>query len=208
MQSITLSEINEFDRLYRINLINSIAGYKAANLIGTINSKGIHNLAIFSSVIHIGSSPPLLAMVTRPDSVPRDTLENIRTSGQYTINHVHKNIYREAHHTSAKYPADISEFDMSGLTPEIMESYKAPFVKESYVKIAMELRDEVPLKINGTILIIGEIQEIFIAPEFINFDGTLKINELNTVTISGLDTYHSVQKLEQLSYARAKSRED
>lgn len=203
-KSISLKEINEFDRLYRINLINSITGYKSANLIGTVNSKGIHNLAMFSSVVHIGSSPPLLAMVTRPDSVPRDTLKNIRDIGQYTINHVNKHIYREAHHTSAKYGAEISEFEVSGLTPEMNGSFKAPFVKESHVKIAMELRDEVPLKINGTILIIGEIQEIIIAQEFINLDGTLKINDLDTVTISGLDTYHSVEMLEQLSYAKAK----
>ena len=40
--------INKLDHLYRINLINSCTGFKSANLLGTIDTKGNKNLAIFS----------------------------------------------------------------------------------------------------------------------------------------------------------------
>ena len=65
------------DHLYRINLVNSSSGFKSANLIATKNKEGISNVAVFSSVIHLGSNPPLLGFVTRPTTVPRNTYKNI-----------------------------------------------------------------------------------------------------------------------------------
>jgi hypothetical protein len=86
MRHITAADIKAFEKLYRLNLVNAITGYKPANLIGTADGAGATNLAIFSSVVHLGSDPPLLGMVTRPTSVPRHTYENIQASGCYTIN--------------------------------------------------------------------------------------------------------------------------
>jgi hypothetical protein len=54
---ITKTQISELEKLYRVKLINSLSGFKSANLIGTINKKGITNLALFSSVIHVGANP-------------------------------------------------------------------------------------------------------------------------------------------------------
>jgi hypothetical protein len=53
-------QIENLDKIFRINLINSCSGYKSANLIGTISDKGVKNLAVFSSITHLGSNPPLL----------------------------------------------------------------------------------------------------------------------------------------------------
>lgn len=199
---ITLEEINAMSRLYKINLINSLSGYKSANLIGTKDSNNKENLAIFSSVVHIGSSPPLLAFITRPHTVPRHTLENINETGFYTINHISAAFYKEAHHTSAKYPKDNSEFRMTGLTPEYIGNFSAPFVRESNVKIGMKHKESIEIKINDTIMVIGEIQ-FFIVPESsIKSEGNIALNELDIVTISGLDTYHKPHYLDRMPYAR------
>ena len=53
---MTNQDIDKLERYYRANLINSVTGYKPANLIGTINDEGITNVAIFSSVVHLGSN--------------------------------------------------------------------------------------------------------------------------------------------------------
>ena len=45
-------EIKKLEKVYRLNLINSITGIKPANLIGTRSNKGIDNVAIFSSIVH------------------------------------------------------------------------------------------------------------------------------------------------------------
>ena len=76
--NITYDEINKLEKVKRLKLINSITGVKSANLIGTKSNDGITNLAIFSSVVHLGSKPPLLGFITRTSKkVKRNTLENI-----------------------------------------------------------------------------------------------------------------------------------
>ena len=90
MATITRTDIDAMEKLYRINLINSCSGYKSANLIATQSSDGFTNVAVFSSVTHLGSNPPLLGFVTRPAFVPRNTYENIKETGIYTINHIHR----------------------------------------------------------------------------------------------------------------------
>lgn len=91
------------DQLSRVKLINSVVGYKSANLIGTVDAEGNENLSIVSSVIHLGSSPALIGFISRPHSVERHTLENIISSGYYTINAVSADIALQAHQTSARY---------------------------------------------------------------------------------------------------------
>ena len=129
-------EIDEFDKIYRINLINSCSGYKSANLISTKSNMGKTNVAVFSSVTHLGSSPPLLSFILRPTTVPRHTYSNIKETGLYTINHIHKDILKDAHHTSAKYDAETSEFEMTDLKEEYLNDFKVPFVKNAPVNIS------------------------------------------------------------------------
>ncbi|EGU57164.1 flavin reductase domain protein FMN-binding protein, partial [Vibrio nigripulchritudo ATCC 27043] len=97
------SDIGEMEDRFRARFINSLSGYKSANLIGTIDNNGQHNLSIVSSVFHLGANPPLLGMIVRPHSVSRHTLENIVETGHYTINSVCREVYQQAHQTSARY---------------------------------------------------------------------------------------------------------
>lgn len=66
MPHFSQHDFQEMHHLYRINLINSCSGYKSANLVGTKSSNGISNVAVFSSVTHIGSNPALLGLIFRP----------------------------------------------------------------------------------------------------------------------------------------------
>ena len=51
------SDIKAMDPRRRAAFINSLSGFKSANLVGTVNAKGQTNLAIMSSAVHLGSSP-------------------------------------------------------------------------------------------------------------------------------------------------------
>ena len=67
-------QIENLDKIFRINLINSCSGYKSANLIGTISDKGVKNLAVFSSITHLGSNPPLLGFFKTNRNCPKTHL--------------------------------------------------------------------------------------------------------------------------------------
>ena len=199
---LTKEAINALDNSYSALFINSLSGYKSANLIGTCDSNNNTNLAIFSSVFHIGSKPPLLGMIIRPHSVSRHTLENITQTKCYTINHVNHSIYQQAHQTSARYDKDISEFQAVGLTEQWEKESAAPFVKESRIQLGMELREHHTLKINNTELVIGEITFINIKDDIVNADGYVAIEQAESTAVSSLDSYHKTELHAHLSYAK------
>lgn len=204
MTTITLADIDAMEKLYRINLINSCSGYKSANLIGTKSKDGYTNVAVFSSVTHLGSNPPLLGFVTRPAFVPRNTYENIKETGIYTINHIHQRITKDAHHTSAKYPKEVSEFDQTELETEYKDGFKAPYVKDCHVQIGMRYVNEYVIEENDTILIVGNIEHLHITDAILETDGFINLAKAETATINGLDGYAIPQQQTRYPYQRPK----
>ena len=195
-------DIEGLGHRYRTQLINSLSGFKSANLIGTCDDRKNTNLAIFSSIFHVGAHPPLLGMIVRPHSVARHTLENLLQSGYYTINHVSETFYKQAHQTSARYDEEVSEFQATGLTPCWHHDFPAPFVEQSPVQLGMSVREHQKLAINDTVMVIGEISLINIKEDIVRNDGYVDIEAAGVVTASSLDTYHRTKMLAKLSYAK------
>lgn len=202
------SDIERMPERFRANFINSLSGFKSGNLIGTRSPKskagetGIDNLAVVSSVFHVGAHPPLLGMIMRPHSVPRDTLQNIKDTGEYTINHICAPIIEMAHQTSARYDSDLSEFEQIGLTPQRTEQVNAPYVLEAHIKLGMQVQDIQLLAINQTELVIGQVVEVIIEPRWVGNDGYVDIEGAESIAVSGLDSYHSTNRLARFGYAK------
>ncbi|MDY2588032.1 flavin reductase family protein [Winogradskyella aquimaris] len=204
MAEFSLEDINKMHHLYRINLINSCSGYKSANLIGTKDPQDICNVAVFSSLTHLGSNPALLGFFLRPTTVTRNTYDNIRSTGKYTINHIHSDILEEAHHTSAKYDAQISEFDATSLEEEYKDNFFAPFVKGCPIQLAMSYVEEYAIKANNTILLIGKIEKLYVPDTLLEKDGFINLSKGKVATINGLDGYAVPQLKKRLEYQRPK----
>lgn len=196
------STIDALPQRYRANLINGLSGFKSAVLIATRSSQGNPNLAIISSVFHVGANPPLVGFLMRPHTVVRDTLQNLKDTNECTINHVHRDFFVEAHHTSARFDPDISEFEACGLSEQQTDGSKAPYVKDSVIKYALRIQSIQRLEVNNTELVIGEITELCCPDELIGEDGFVDIETAGTVAVSGLDAYHSTTRLARLSYAK------
>ena len=204
MTYISNEEIDNLHHIYRINLINSCSGYKSANLIGTKSSNGIENVAVFSSVTHIGSNPSMLGFFCRPTTVLRNTYENIKSTGYYTINHIHFPILEDAHHTSAKYDAQISEFDKTNLISEYKNEFKAPFVKDTPLQRAMQYVEKYIIKANDTILVIGKIIGLHLNDDLIEDDGFINLSKAQVAAINGLDGYAIPELNKRFDYQRPK----
>ena len=195
-------DIKAMEKQKRVHFINSIGGFKSVSLVGTSNKEGQMNLAIFSSLVHIGANPALVALIFRPSPPERDTLSNLLETGFYTINHISETIFKKAHQTSARYDKEISEFEVTNLTPIYKNDFKAPFVDESAVQLGIEFREKIDITINNTIMVIGEIVEVHFPENCLSEDGFLNLEKANTVTCSGLDSYHKTVQLDRLSYAK------
>ena len=200
----TREQINNLEKIKKINLINSCSGYKSANLIGTISKEGITNVAVFSSVTHLGSNPPTLGFILRPTTVPRDTYKNIIESGVFTINHIYEDIIEDAHHTSAKYEEAISEFDITALEDVYLNDCIAPFVKGSPVQMEMKFIEEYNIKSNNVIHIIAEIKNLYIKDDILKQDGFLDLAKAKVAAINGLDAYAIAKNNTRFNYQRPK----
>ncbi|MFY0631443.1 MAG: flavin reductase family protein [Flavobacteriaceae bacterium] len=197
-------DIDKLEKIEKINLINSCSGYKSANLIGSVSKEGITNVAVFSSVTHLGSDPPTLGFILRPTTVPRNTYKNIKETGVFTINHIHEGILADAHHTSAKYPESVSEFDVTGLETDYKETSIAPFVKGSPVQLTMKFVEEYYIKTNDVLHIIAQIEHIYVDDEILQENGFINLSKGNIAAINGLDAYTVAKSNTRFEYQRPK----
>ncbi len=202
MTTITTDFVSKMDRVSRLNLINSVTGFKPANLIGTKSTSGQSNCAIISSVIHLGSDPGLIGFVMRPLTVPRHTMRNILETSSYTINHINADIAERAHWTSADFDGHESEFDMCNLEEIYRDDFFAPFVGQSNIALGMTLVETIDIKVNGTVLVIGKIEMVHMKEDYRTSTGCLDLVKAGTIAISGLDTYHTTDILASFPYAR------
>jgi flavin reductase (DIM6/NTAB) family NADH-FMN oxidoreductase RutF len=201
-QHIDSAAIQKWERFYRSNFINSLTGFKSVSLIGTVDTHGLPNLAIFSSIIHMGSNPALVGYINRPLAAAHHTMENIKTTGVYTINHIHASFIQKAHQTSAKYQTGVNEFEAVELAAEYKEGIIAPFVAASNIKYALQLEEIVPIKHNNTFLVIGTVTDILIDPSLIQQDGFLSLENAGSLASLGADAYYQPAPLIRLSYAK------
>jgi len=201
-QTYTSDDVMAMGKRFRATFINCLSGFKSGNLVGTISDEGVYNLSIFNSIVHIGANPPYLGMISRPTTVPRHTYSNIKSQGYYTLNLIHQNFISQAHQTSAKYDANVSEFETCGLTPQLSSLLPAPYVQESLVKFGLQFEEEHHIKANDTLLIVGKVIEIKLPEDVIEEDGFVDLGKLNTLAVTGLDAYYRTELVNRMAYAR------
>jgi len=196
------TDIENLERIKRLNIINSIAGIRPANLIGTTRNN-ISNLAIFSSVMHLGSSPALMGFILRPQGdIKRNTYDNIKENGVFTINHVPIEKVSNAHATSAKFSEIDSEFNHCDFKEQWLEGFNAPFVEESPLKIGLKFVQSIEIEINKTTLIIGQVEHLILKENILSKEGYVDLESINSVGVSGLNSYYQLKKIGSFPYAR------
>lgn len=200
--NLNSGDFDVMEKGYRAALVNSVSGFKSANLVGTADLDGNTNLAIMSSVVHLGSYPPLLGLVIRPNPVQRHTLDNILACECYTVNHVAHSFIPAAHQTAARYPREQSEFAATGLSETWLPGFGAPFVEQASVRLGLRLRQHQEIELNGTHLVIGEIILASLPDDCVASDGSVDLDAAGTVALSGLDSYHRTVPMARMAYAK------
>ncbi|MCC9602636.1 flavin reductase family protein [Stieleria sp. JC731] len=129
--------------------------------VSTKSSEGIHNVAPFSFFSGIGANPPTLcfAPANNPDGSPKDTLKNIQQTGQFAVNIVTEETARPMHQSADPVAAEISEFELVGVTPDACVKIDVPRVKESIATMECTLHSAIGLGTGpgGANLVIGNV---------------------------------------------------
>jgi flavin reductase (DIM6/NTAB) family NADH-FMN oxidoreductase RutF len=194
-------ELQDMPSRKRATLVNSLAGFRQAFMIGTKSETGKTNLAVFNSLVHLGANPAYWAFVCRPNPEERDTYTNIRTSGFYTINYPDISQYQNVHQTSAKYAGDISEFDAAGFHEQYHDGFYAPFVKDSRIKFAFRYEDSIYIKQTKSTMVVGSLEFILLQDVTVCNDGFVNLSDNNILVCCGLDAYFKADLLGRMEYA-------
>lgn len=194
-------EFRDWPSRKRARFLNGLSGYRMAFLVGTGPDPQLTNLALFNSICHVGSQPPLLGLIFRPLTVERHTYDLIRETGCLTLNTVPQSAFANAHQTSAKFPREVSEFDACGFSAGFREGFKAPYVKESPLHIGCRYSSESLIEENQCIFMVVSIDWVQADPTGVGPDGLIDHPKLGHTGVIGLDTYYTGELLGRLAYA-------
>jgi flavin reductase (DIM6/NTAB) family NADH-FMN oxidoreductase RutF len=139
--------------------------------IGTVSADGIPNLAPYSFFNAVSGNPPLFVFAPGRGG-RKDTLDNVRAVGEFTINIVTEQTAAAMNATSASHPADVDEFEAAGLTAVASSSIRPPMVGESRANIECIVTQIINIghETFGNALVIGEAVEFHVDEQLL--DGT------------------------------------
>jgi flavin reductase (DIM6/NTAB) family NADH-FMN oxidoreductase RutF len=195
---------NEFYRL----LISSVAPRPIA-WVSTLSASGQPNLAPFSFFNAVCAKPPLLAFApglrlrtvgetTRGES--KDTLRNVRETGEFVVNVVTYDLAEAMNLTSGEYDASVNEFELARLTPSPSQKVKPPRVGESAVSFECTVYQILDFSSppHGGSLVIGEIVLIHIDEKHTK-DGRIDPDSLDLIGRMGGNQYsRTTQRFEMV----------
>lgn len=119
-------------------MINSIVPRPIA-LTSTLSETGVPNLAPFSYFNAVGHNPPIIMISSTDLPRQKDTAVNIRKTKEFVVNIISEPFIEAANFTSMDSPEGVSEWKLSGLTPQASLKVKPPRVQEASVSMECEL---------------------------------------------------------------------
>ena len=135
--------------------------------ISSVNDQGQPNLAPFSFFNIVCANPPTILfcpMVRSGDNQLKDTLQNIRETGEFVVNIVSGELVEKMIKTSVEAPYGVNEFDYAGLTPKLSSAVTPPRVAESPIHFECKLNQIIDISLNpgGGSVVIGTIVHMHI----------------------------------------------
>ena len=158
MESFDLAEI---DMRGRANLLEGLVYPRPIAWISTQSADGQSNLAPFSFFNLFSPAPPTIVVApgTRPLApggppetalcADKDTLANIRATGEFVVSLVSEDLVEQANATSANVGPDEDEWALAGVTPRACDDVRPPMVAESPASLECRVLQVIDLDYRG-----------------------------------------------------------
>lgn len=141
----------------RYRLLTNFVGPRPVALVGTRSAAGHDNAAPMSFFNVFSHQPPLLVLgiQCRASGDEKDTVTNIRRTGEFVVNMVDLALSEAMIVCGANFAPDVDELVFAGLTPQPCRKIDAAWIGES--PCAFECRVERILDYPRRALVIGEV---------------------------------------------------
>jgi flavin reductase (DIM6/NTAB) family NADH-FMN oxidoreductase RutF len=134
------------ERRQRALLINGVVAPRPIAWVSTIGPDGTPNLAPFSFFGAFSFDPPTVGI--GPGSrqgVHKDTLGNVRASGEMVINMVDRELAEAVNASSGEWGPEVDEWEVAGVEPVPSETVAPPRVAEAPAALECKVRQVLEL---------------------------------------------------------------
>lgn len=154
--------------------------------ISTADAAGLANLAPFSFFNAVAARPPMVAFcptIREFDAGPKDTLRNVRTTGEFVVNIVTEALAEAMNITSTEFPPEVDEFRAAGLTAVPSAVVAPPRVAESPIHFECRLHQIVDLgaEPGAGALVLGRIVHLHVDPSVLAGDDKIDLAALRPI---------------------------
>ncbi|MBU3031073.1 flavin reductase family protein [Paracoccus marinaquae] len=176
---------------FKRGIFNAIIAPRPIGWMSTVDADGKTNLAPFSYFNIVSNDPPVLVFScnTPEDRPAKDTLSNVRETGEFVFNLVTFDLVHEMNMTSAPLPVGVDEFEHAGLEKAPSRFVKPPRVARSPAALECKVIDTVRIKgesnepeVNVTF---GRVVGMHLHPDYLDKDGRFLTERAQPVTRLG-----------------------
>jgi flavin reductase (DIM6/NTAB) family NADH-FMN oxidoreductase RutF len=168
--------------------------------ISTISTDGIRNIAPWSCVMPILRPLDLICLAS---AHKRDTLKNIRDTGEFVVNMAGVALADKVIPTAKAAPPEVDEFVAAGIDEKPSELIRAPGIAGSYAW--MECKLHKLIEEPDFVLILGQVVRLEIADDVLTPQGGLDVTKASPLMMTGLGkgmhfcTLHDIGQFEPFS---------
>ena len=151
-------DLRTFEKLDRYKLLTGTVVPRPIAFVTSLNDDGTVNAAPFSEFMIFATSPGLLGFSSGMGKFgEKDTVANIKRTGEFVINTVPEHLAHEVQGCAEELPRNVSEIDRQEL--ELLPSHviKTPRVAESRVQFECRIHKLIELGAGPNTIVVGEI---------------------------------------------------
>ncbi|WP_051579779.1 flavin reductase family protein [Pseudonocardia acaciae] len=152
-------------------------------------STGVHNLAPFSYYNAVSMAPPVISVAFSPKG-KKDTLENIRSTGEFVVNVPTHELGSAMVASSDQVAADVDEIEMVGLSTAPSAEVLPPRLGES--PVSLECRLDREIGVYDCVMVLGEVVHVHV-DESVMANGRVAVERLHPVGRLGGSLYTHVE---------------
>jgi flavin reductase (DIM6/NTAB) family NADH-FMN oxidoreductase RutF len=155
----------------RYRLLTNFVGPRPIALVSTVDAEGRANAAPMSFFNVFSHEPPILILGIQPrvDGSPKDTVANLRRSGEFIVHMVDMAIAEAMLVTGNDVPPGVDEIALAGLSAVPARQVAAPRIAES--PCAMECRVEQIIDYPRRAIVLGRVVQMFVRDTCIDAKG-------------------------------------
>lgn len=175
-------------------LLTSVVVPRPIAWVSSVSADGVENLAPHSFFTIASVNPPVVSFTSVGE---KDTLRNIRETGEFVINLAPEEMFEAINATGTRFGAEVSEFDAAGIAREPAATVRPPRVAGSPAALECRLQEIHP--VGDCFVVYGEILCAAIRTDTLDGDSHPRIEELRPLSRLGLNEWGTIGEVRDIT---------